>query len=251
MRGLALLVLLSLTAAACAPTHRLPPPPAPQERRVAGAARPLPRLVVEARGAAADGQRQDLDGAAGGAANGARYGAAGHHLFGRRGLPRTEQLGVQERDAPERINDYWKSVGRPEPQRPRYRRAVVGGVHLVGHRERRRAARPLLPRRTPHDLCRAHGRARTRRPGAAFMPRHAERARAAGRRPDLRLARGRRHHAGQPQSRTPDIATSWSRCGPAKCTPSAATWRDSVSRSVFPLDANGFLSPISGRPFSP
>ena len=25
--------------------------------------------------------------------------------------------------------------------------------------------------------------------------------------------------------------------------------RDSVSRSVFPLDANGFLSPISGRPF--
>jgi hypothetical protein len=23
---------------------------------------------------------------------------------------------------------------------------------------------------------------------------------------------------------------------------------DSVSRSVFPLDANGFLSPISGRP---
>jgi hypothetical protein len=25
--------------------------------------------------------------------------------------------------------------------------------------------------------------------------------------------------------------------------------RDSVSRSVFPLDANGFLSPIAGRPF--
>ena len=28
--------------------------------------------------------------------------------------PRTEQLGVKERDAPERIADYWASVGRPE-----------------------------------------------------------------------------------------------------------------------------------------
>jgi len=29
------------------------------------------------------------------------------------GQPRTEQQGVKEREAPERINDYWKSVGRP------------------------------------------------------------------------------------------------------------------------------------------
>src|SRR5258708_10033438 len=28
--------------------------------------------------------------------------------------PRTEMLGVQERDAPERIRDYWKSVDRPD-----------------------------------------------------------------------------------------------------------------------------------------
>ena len=28
--------------------------------------------------------------------------------------PRTEQLGVQERDAPQRIQDYWASVGHPE-----------------------------------------------------------------------------------------------------------------------------------------
>jgi len=28
--------------------------------------------------------------------------------------PRVEQLGVKERDAPERIHDYWASVGHPE-----------------------------------------------------------------------------------------------------------------------------------------
>src|SRR5436190_19767333 len=30
------------------------------------------------------------------------------------GLPQLVQLGVQERDAPQRINDYWKSVDRPQ-----------------------------------------------------------------------------------------------------------------------------------------
>src|SRR5215510_14686293 len=29
------------------------------------------------------------------------------------GVARTEQLGVTEREAPERVNDYWRSVGRP------------------------------------------------------------------------------------------------------------------------------------------
>jgi len=28
--------------------------------------------------------------------------------------PRTEQLGVKEREAPQRIQDYWASVGHPE-----------------------------------------------------------------------------------------------------------------------------------------
>src|SRR5690348_15401399 len=31
-----------------------------------------------------------------------------------KGPARTEQTGVKERDAPERINDYWKSVGKPD-----------------------------------------------------------------------------------------------------------------------------------------
>src|SRR3954453_21588623 len=30
------------------------------------------------------------------------------------GPSRTEQQGVRERDAPERIRDYWKSVGKPD-----------------------------------------------------------------------------------------------------------------------------------------
>src|SRR6266446_6785558 len=42
----------------------------------------------------------------------ARYGRQ-TIAFPKSGPARTEQLGVQERDAPERINDYWKSVGRP------------------------------------------------------------------------------------------------------------------------------------------
>src|SRR5438445_5468651 len=42
----------------------------------------------------------------------ARYGRQ-TITFSRSGPPHTEQLGVQEHDAPERINDYWKSVDRP------------------------------------------------------------------------------------------------------------------------------------------
>ena len=34
-------------------------------------------------------------------------------IFSREGKPRTEIAGVKERDAAQRINDYWKSVGRP------------------------------------------------------------------------------------------------------------------------------------------
>jgi len=67
---------------------------------------------MDARGAAADSEPQDIDGAAGGRRMGALW-PAGHHLLSR-ARPRTEQLGVKEREAPQRIQDYWASVGHPE-----------------------------------------------------------------------------------------------------------------------------------------
>ena len=106
--------------------------------------------------------------------------------------PRTEQQGVKERDAPERIHDYWLSVGYPRADRPR-QRAVVGRLHLLGHRQRGRAARSVLPGLAPHDLCRAAGRAGA--PAGRRLHRApALRAGAAGRRPYMRIARRQRHH---------------------------------------------------------
>ena len=72
--------------------------------------------------------------------------------------PRTEQLGVKERDAPHRIHDYWQSAGYPE-------RSGADNVPWSAAfiswdiAKCRRAARPLLPRPAPHDLRRAPGRA--------------------------------------------------------------------------------------------
>ena len=140
-----------------------------QERGRAAAARPLPGLVVEARGAAADRQRQDLDGAAGGRRMGALR-PAGHHLLGQSGPPRTEQLGVKEREAPQRIQ---RLLGERRPSRAQRarRRAVVGRLHLLGHRERRRAARPLLPRPDATRSMSSAWSSAPRRPGAALIPR--------------------------------------------------------------------------------
>ena len=82
--------------------------------------------------------------------------------------PRTEQQGVKERDAP-RAHPRLLGERRPaRTQRPR-RRGMVGGLHLVGHRERRRAARSLLPR-PAHTIYVERLVERARRPGAAFIP---------------------------------------------------------------------------------
>jgi len=201
---------------------------------------------VEARGAAADGKRQDLDGAAGGAGVGALR-PSDHHLPQIRPA-RTEQLGVQERDAPERINDYWKSVDRPnlsglDTEVP------WSAAFISWHRERRRVARPLLPRRPPHDLCRA--------PGAALAPagrglHSAPSARIRARVGDLilRLARRRRHDAGN-LDRGPGHCDIVVEVRPGEVHAIGGNVRDSVSRSVFSLDANGFCRPYPAEPSSP
>ena len=113
--------------------------------------------------------------------------------------PRTEQLGVKEREAPQRIQDYWASVGHPERSGlddvPWSAAFISWDIQSAG------VPRDLFcPEPNPHDLCRAPGRAGAaagRRPDPAA----ARRARAAGRRPDLLLAQRQRHHPGQSQPR--------------------------------------------------
>ncbi len=134
--------------------------------------------------------------------------------------PRTEQLGIKEREAPQRIADYWAAVGNRLSGLER--RAVVGGLHLVGHRERRRAARSLLPRPAPHDLCRAHRRAREEA-GRRLYPAPTGRICAEGRRPDLRLARGQRHDAAKPESRRRTLRHRGRGSARARLLQSAAT----------------------------
>ena len=159
---------------------------------------------------------------------------------------RTEILGVQERDAPERIRDYWKSVDRPDRSGltdiPWSAAFISWDIESAG---------------VPHDLFCPNARhtiyvermvERARRPGAAFVPhRTDERVPEVG---DLVCAS--RDGGGttlEDLNRGPghcDIVVEV-RAGEVHAI--GGNVADSVSRSVFPLDANGFLSPISARPF--
>jgi len=89
---------------------------------------------------------------------------------------------------------------------------------------------------------------RARQPGAAFIPRHVNdyaprvgdlicASRAGGGTTLENLDRGPGHC---------DIVVE---VRPGEVQAIGGNVRDSVTRSVFPLDANGFLSPIAGRPF--
>ena len=226
-------------------------PPAPPSRRrraaaVAEAARPLPRLVVEARGAAAD-RSAKTSMVLLAVQEWARYGRQ-TITYPANGPARTEQQGVKERDAPRAHQRLLEERRQAQPQRPRHRGAVVGRLHLLGHRERRRSARSVLSRRAPHDLCRAHGRARPPA-GRRVRPAPSERAGAAGRRPDLRLARRRRHDPGKPRIADPGHCDIVVEVRPGEVHAIGGNVANSVTRSVFPLDASGFLSPISARQF--
>jgi hypothetical protein len=158
--------------------------------------------------------------------------------------PRTEQLGVKERHAPERIHDYWASVGHPE----------LSGMDNVAW-SAAFISWDIASAGVPHDLFCPDQRhtiyverlvERARRPAAAFVPR----------RPDERAPQvGDLICASRAGSGTTldNLNRGAGHCDivvevqPGRVAAIGGNVDDSVSRSVFPLDANGFLSPISGR----
>ena len=85
------------------------------------------------------------------------------------GPPRTEQQGVPERDAPERIRDYWKSVGKPDLSGlndvPWSAAFISWDVESAG------VSRDLFCPDARHTIYVERMVERARRPGAAFVPR--------------------------------------------------------------------------------
>jgi len=158
--------------------------------------------------------------------------------------PRTEQLGIKERDAPQRIADYWASVDR-----------TLSGVDNVPWSaafiswdiESAGVPRDLFCPDQRHTIYVERIVARAKKPGAAFIPREPDTY--APRVGDLicmsregsgttlqNLNRGAGHC---------DIVVD---VQPGHVSAIGGNVGDSVSRSVFPLDGDGFLLPLSARP---
>ncbi len=237
MRRLTLLVLL-LSAAACAPT---PPPKmvtslAPLGPCPASSWRPeAPPPTASSKTSMVLLAVQEW----------ARYGRQ-TITFSTTAPARTEILGVQERDAPERIRDYWKSVDRPE--RSGLTDVPWSAAFISWDIESAGVSRDLFCPDARHTIYVERMVERARRPGAAFIPhRTNERAPQVG---DLLCAS--RNGGGttlENLNRGPGHCDIVVEVRAGKVHAIGGNVQDSVSRSVFPLDANGFLSPISARPF--
>jgi hypothetical protein len=159
--------------------------------------------------------------------------------------PRTEQLGVQEHDAPARIADYWASVDKPGrtglDDIPWSAAFISWDIANAG------VPRSLFCPGQTHTIYVERMVARAREPGAAFIAhRPNERAPEVG---DLICAS--RNGSG---ASLDNLNRGAGHCDivveirPGEADAIGGNVGDSVSRSVFPLDASGFLSPISARP---
>jgi hypothetical protein len=163
------------------------------------------------------------------------------------GAPRTEQSGLKERDAPERINDYWKSVGRPnlsglDSEVPWSAAFVSWDIESAG------IGRDLFCPDARHTIYVERMVERTRRPGAAFVPLPIDRR--APQVGDL-ICASRDNGATTLENldRGPGHCDIVVEVRPGEVHAIGGNVGDSVTRSVFPLDASGFLSPISARRF--
>jgi hypothetical protein len=163
------------------------------------------------------------------------------------GAPRTEIRGVQERDAPQRINDYWKSVDRPnlsglDTEVPWSAAFVSWDIESAG------VPRELFCPDARHTIYVERMVERSRRPGAVFIPH----------RPGVRAPRvgdilcASRDNGGttlENLNRGPGHCDIVVEVRPEEVHAIGGNVGDSVTRSVFPLDGNGFLAPISARSF--
>ena len=159
--------------------------------------------------------------------------------------PRTEQQGVKERDAPERIHDYWASVGHPE--RSGLDNVAWSAAFVSWDIASAGVPRDLFCPDQRHTIYVERMVNRARRPGAAFIAhRPSERAPQVG---DLICA----SRAGSGTT-LDNLNRGAGHCDivvdvrPREVYAIGGNVGDSVTRSVFPLDESGFLSPISGRP---
>lgn len=174
----------------------------------------------------------------------ARYGRQVIVYFADR-PPRIEQLGVKERDAPERIQDYWTSVDRPD--RSGLDNVPWSAAFLSWDIASAGVPRDLFCPNSVHTIYVERMVERARKPGAAFIAhRPSERAPQVG---DLICA----SRAGSGTT-LDNLNRGAGHCDivvevkPGWVAAIGGNVGDSVNRSVFPLDDNGFLTPISGRP---
>jgi Uncharacterized protein conserved in bacteria (DUF2272) len=167
--------------------------------------------------------------------------------FTQPGEPKVEILGVQEKNAPQRINDFWKSVDRPnltglDTEVPWSAAFISWDIASAG------VPRDLFCPDARHTVYVERMVLREKQPGAVFIPHHVnERAPRVG---DLLCAA--RDGGGtslENLNRGPGHCDIVVEVQPGKVHAIGGNVHDSVSRSVFPLDAKGFLSPIAARPF--
>ena len=162
------------------------------------------------------------------------------------GPAKLEILGIQETAAPQRINDYWKSVDKPnltglDTAVPWSAAFISWDIESAGVPRSQ-----FCPDQT-HTIYVERLVERARQPDAAFIPHPPlERAPQVG---DLICAS--RNGSG---TTLDNLNRGAGHCDivvevrPGEVHAIGGNVGDSVSRSVFPLDGGGFLSPISARP---
>ena len=164
--------------------------------------------------------------------------------YSKSAAPRTEQLGIKERDAPQRIADYWASVDKTlsgVDDVPWSAAFISWDIESAG------VPRDLFCPDQRHTIYVERIVERAKKPGAAFIPHQ----------PDAYAPRvGDLICASREGSGTTlqNLNRGAGHCDivvdvqPGHLSAIGGNVGDSVTRSVFPLDANGVLSPISGRP---
>lgn len=159
---------------------------------------------------------------------------------------RTEQLGIKERDAPQRIGDYWKAVDKPG--RTGLDDIPWSAAFISWDIESAGVPRDLFCPNSTHTIYVERMVERAKSPGAVFIP-HPPRERA----PQVGdLICASREGSGttlQNLNRGAGHCDIVVEVRPGQVFAIGGNVGDSVTRSVFPLDENGILSPLSGRPF--
>jgi hypothetical protein len=169
--------------------------------------------------------------------------------FRKPGPARLTRAGIPEGDAfaSERVRDYWKSVDRPEisgldHEIPWSAAFVSWDIESAG------VPRDQFCPSARHTIYIERLADRATRPGATLIPRRLDEHRPqAG---DLICAsRDGGTTTLDHLDRGPGHCDIVVEVRPGEVQAFGGIVHDSVSRSVFPLDANGFLSPIAGHPF--